>query len=45
MKRILLLIILFPALFLAACASQGPDEEQAPDASDGPLVTVYRAPT
>ena len=45
MKRLLLLFILLPALLLAACAAQGPEEAPAVDAADGPLVTVYRAPT
>ena len=43
MKRSLLLFITLLVLALAACAGQ-PQTEQPITKSDGPLVTVYRAP-
>ena len=44
MKRLILFCSTFLILVLAACAAQ-PSSEQVADEGDGPIVTVYRAPT
>jgi hypothetical protein len=44
MKRLILLGSFFLILVLAACGGTS-TPEQAVDEGDGPLVTVYRAPT
>ena len=44
MKRLILVWSTFLVLILAACVAQ-PATEKTPDEGDGPIVTVYRAPT
>ena len=44
MKRLILFCSMFLVLALASCAAP-PATEQAVEEGDGPLVTVYRAPT
>jgi hypothetical protein len=44
MKRLFLLSSMFMVFVLAACATQ-PSAEQVAEEGDGPIVTVYRAPT
>ena len=44
MKRLIIFCSAFLVLVLAACGAP-PAAEQAVEEGDGPLVTVYRAPT
>jgi len=44
MKRLILFCSFFLVLLLAACGGTAAPE-QAVEEGDGPLVTVYRAPT
>ncbi|MEJ2751547.1 MAG: hypothetical protein ACK2U5_21545 [Candidatus Promineifilaceae bacterium] len=44
MKRLILLFSLFLVFALAACGGTS-SPEQAVEEGDGPIVTVYRAPT
>jgi hypothetical protein len=44
MKRLILFCATFFILLLAACSAQ-PAAEQTVEEGDGPIVTVYRAPT
>jgi outer membrane PBP1 activator LpoA protein len=44
MKRLILFCSIILALVLTACAAQ-PSSEQTVKEGDGPIVTVYRAPT